>query len=68
MLDRRVITATSFICYKQQRAIRPLTCCNIQQCVHDTVFELRKMSFAIYQQIIAVLRSVLQKHALVLQT
>ena len=37
-----------FIYYKQQRANRPLTCCNIQQCVHDTVFELRKISFAIF--------------------
>ena len=25
-----------FIYYKQQRAIRPLTCCTIQQCIHDT--------------------------------
>jgi len=39
-----------FIYYKQQRANRPLTCCNIQQCIHDTVFELGlcKISFAIF--------------------
>ena len=29
-----------FIYYKQQRANRPLTCCNIEQCIHDTMFEL----------------------------
>jgi len=39
-----------FIYYKQQMANRPLTCCNIQQCIHDTVFELGlcKISFAIF--------------------
>jgi len=43
--------------YKQQRAIRPLTRCNSQQCIHDTVFVLRKIIFAIFQQIIVVQRS-----------
>jgi len=32
-----------FIYYKQQRANRPLTCCNIQRCIHDTVFGLSTM-------------------------
>ena len=36
--------------YKQQWVNRPLTCCNIQQCIHDTVFELCKISFAIFSR------------------
>jgi len=33
-----------FIYYKQQRDIRPLTFCNIQQCIHDTMLELLKIT------------------------
>jgi len=33
---------------KQQRTIRPLTGCNTQHCIHDTMLELRKISFATF--------------------
>jgi len=36
------------IYYKQQRVIRPLTCCNIRQCKRDAMLELRKIGLAIF--------------------
>ena len=46
-----------FVCYKQQRAIRPLTGCNKQQYAHGTMLKLCKTSLGVFQQVIVIQRS-----------